>query len=55
MTAFPGMLLKMDEVHGEGSHAIFRWIWTGTNTGPGALASPFGSRGTRNGQLVPMA
>jgi steroid delta-isomerase-like uncharacterized protein len=35
MTAFPDMLVKMDEVRGDGSHATFRWIWTGTNTGPG--------------------
>ena len=35
MTAFPDMKVKMDEVRGAGSHAIFRWIWTGTNTGPG--------------------
>ena len=35
MTAFPDMVVKMDEVRGDGSHAIFRWIWTGTNTGPG--------------------
>jgi len=36
MTAFPNMLVKMDEVHGDdGSHATFRWIWTGANTGPG--------------------
>ena len=35
MTAFPDMVVKLDEVHGSGSHAIFRWIWTGTNTGPG--------------------
>ena len=35
MTAFPDMAVKMDEVRQEGSHTIFRWIWTGTNTGPG--------------------
>jgi steroid delta-isomerase-like uncharacterized protein len=35
MTAFPDMVVKMAEVRGDGSHAIFRWIWTGTNTGPG--------------------
>jgi steroid delta-isomerase-like uncharacterized protein len=35
MTAFPDMVVKMDEVRGNGSHAVFRWIWTGTNTGPG--------------------
>ena len=35
MTAFPDMLVKMDQVTPDGSHAIFRWTWTGTNTGPG--------------------
>ena len=35
MTAFPDMLVKMDEVRRDGSHATFRWIWTGTNIGPG--------------------
>jgi steroid delta-isomerase-like uncharacterized protein len=35
MTAFPDMAVKTEEVRGDGSHAIFRWIWTGTNTGPG--------------------
>lgn len=35
MTAFPDMVVKMDQVRGNRSHAIFRWIWTGTNTGPG--------------------
>jgi uncharacterized protein (TIGR02246 family) len=35
MTAFPDMVVRMDEVSVDGSHAIFRWIWTGTNSGPG--------------------
>ena len=35
MTAFPDMVVKMDRSSQDGSHAIFRWIWTGTNTGPG--------------------
>jgi steroid delta-isomerase-like uncharacterized protein len=35
MTAFPDMVVRMDQVSQEGSHAIFRWTWTGTNTGPG--------------------
>ena len=35
MTAFPDMVVKMDQVSHDGSHAIFRWTWTGTNTGPG--------------------
>lgn len=35
MTAFPDMVVKMDEVSQDGLCAIFRWTWTGTNTGPG--------------------
>jgi steroid delta-isomerase-like uncharacterized protein len=35
MTAFPDMVVKLDEVSQDGDRAIFRWIWTGTNTGPG--------------------
>ncbi len=35
MSAFPDMLVRMDEVSGDGRHAVFRWTWTGTNTGPG--------------------
>ena len=35
MTAFPDMVVKMDQVSQDASHAIFRWTWTGTNTGPG--------------------
>ena len=35
MTAFPDMLVKMDKVSQDGSHAVFHWTWTGTNTGPG--------------------
>jgi steroid delta-isomerase-like uncharacterized protein len=35
MTAFPDMVVRLDRVSRDGSHVIFRWIWTGTNTGPG--------------------
>lgn len=35
MTAFPDMVVTMDGVSLEGSHAIYRWTLTGTNTGPG--------------------
>ncbi len=35
MIAFPDMIVKMDEVSQRGTHAIFRWTWTGTNTDPG--------------------
>ena len=35
MAAFPDMVVTMDSIRHEGSHAIFHWTWTGTNTGPG--------------------
>ena len=35
MTAFPDMVVTMDDVSREGGLALFRWTWTGTNTGPG--------------------
>lgn len=35
MTAFPDMVVTMDEISIEGSHAVYRWTLTGTNTGPG--------------------
>jgi SnoaL-like domain len=35
MTAFPDMVVTLDQVTRDGSHAVFHWTWTGTNTGPG--------------------
>jgi steroid delta-isomerase-like uncharacterized protein len=35
MEAFPDMVVKMDEIRDDGGRAVFRWTWTGTNTGPG--------------------
>ena len=35
MTAFPDMLVKLDRIDQHGEHPVFRWLWTGTNTGPG--------------------
>jgi uncharacterized protein (TIGR02246 family) len=45
MTAFPDMVVRMDEVTGDRSHAIFRWIWTGTNTGPGGTGKSVRMKG----------
>lgn len=39
MTAFPDMLVKMDAVRGQGAYAAFRWIWPGTNLGPGGTGT----------------
>jgi nuclear transport factor 2 (NTF2) superfamily protein len=35
MTAFPDMVVKLDRMDHRGDHPLFRWIWTGTNSGPG--------------------
>jgi len=35
MTAFPDMVVTMDEVGLDGGRAVYRWTLTGTNTGRG--------------------
>ncbi len=35
MSAFPDMVVKLERMDQHGDHPIFRWLWTGTNTGPG--------------------
>ena len=45
MTAFPDMIVRLDVVVPEGSHVVFRWIWTGTNTGPGGTGRAVRIRG----------
>jgi steroid delta-isomerase-like uncharacterized protein len=45
MTGFPDMVVRMVEVRQEGSHVVFRWHWTGTNTGPGGTGNAVDLRG----------
>ena len=45
MTGFPDMRVKVDRVSQDGSHAVFHWIWTGTNTGPGGTGKSVRLRG----------
>ncbi len=45
MVAFPDMVVKLDDVRGNGNRAIFRWIWTGTNTGPGGTGKAVRMKG----------
>ena len=40
MTAFPDMVVAMDDVSIDGDHVIYRWTLTGTNTGPGGTGNP---------------
>jgi hypothetical protein len=35
MSTFPDMVVVMDDISPQGSHADFRWTLVGTNTGPG--------------------
>ncbi|MCU1274165.1 MAG: putative ester cyclase [Bryobacterales bacterium] len=35
MTAFPDLVLTMDDVRVEGGRAVYHWTFAGTNTGPG--------------------
>ncbi|MEZ4587675.1 MAG: nuclear transport factor 2 family protein [Gemmatimonadales bacterium] len=39
MAGFPDMLVRLDSVSREGDRVVFRWIWTGTNTGPGGTGA----------------
>lgn len=35
MTAFPDLVVTMDDLSLDGHHAVYNWTLTGTNTGPG--------------------
>jgi uncharacterized protein (TIGR02246 family) len=35
MSAFPDMIVTMTDITVDGERVVFRWTWTGTNTGPG--------------------
>jgi hypothetical protein len=39
MEAFPDMVVTMDSVERNDAGVIFRWTWTGTNTGPGGTGN----------------
>lgn len=39
MTAFPDLVVRMDDVRFDGDRAVFRWTATGTNTGPGGTGN----------------
>jgi uncharacterized protein (TIGR02246 family) len=39
MTAFPDMVVQLARVIRQDGGAVFHWIWTGTNTGPGGTGA----------------
>ena len=40
MTAFPNLVVSMDEVSADGAGAVFRWTLEGQNTGPKGTGKP---------------
>lgn len=53
MEAFPDMEVKMDSVRWQGEVAVFGWIWTGTNTGPGGTGNSVHLTGHEEWTLSP--
>jgi hypothetical protein len=45
MEAFPDMVVRLESVERQGGAAVFRWLWTGTNTGPGGTGRAVQLRG----------
>ena len=45
MAAFPDMVVATESVSREGPRVIFRWRWTGTNTGPGGTGKSVDMQG----------
>lgn len=45
MRAFPDMVVRMEAVEMRGDAVVFRWHWTGTNTGPGGTGHAVDLRG----------
>ena len=39
MTAFPDLIVELDAIEPHGSRFIYRWILSGTNTGPGGTGN----------------
>ena len=39
MTAFPDMIVKLDDLRIEGDQAFYHWTLIGTNTGPGGTGN----------------
>lgn len=40
MTGFPDMAVRLVDLRWQDGRVVFRWHWTGTNTGPGGTGNP---------------
>jgi uncharacterized protein (TIGR02246 family) len=45
MTAFPDMVVQLEELSRDGDRVSFYWHWTGTNTGPGGTGNAVDLKG----------
>lgn len=53
MTAFPDLTVIMEKLTVDGSHVIYHWKLTGTNTGPGGAGKPVCIRGQEEWRFTP--
>ena len=53
MSAFPDLVVTMDDVRVEGARVIYRWTLTGTNTGPGGTGNPVRISGREEWRIGP--
>jgi uncharacterized protein (TIGR02246 family) len=53
MTAFPDMVVKMDSLNVQGSHAVYHWTLTGTNNGPNGTGKAVRIHGYEEWTLAP--
>ena len=53
MTAFPDMVVKMDSLDVQGSHAVYHWTLMGTNNGPNGTGKSVRIHGYEEWTLAP--
>jgi len=53
MTAFPDMVVKMDSLEVQGTHAVYHWTLTGTNNGPNGTGKSVRIHGYEEWTLAP--
>ena len=52
MEAFPDMVVRLESVERQGDAAVFRWLWPGTNPGPGGWAPAMSISGSANKSIL---
>ena len=52
MTAFPDLVVKMEDLTIDGPRVVYKWTLTGTNTGPDGTGKPFLISGYKEWRLT---